>query len=73
MAIIAKVIIIIGGSLVSFGLLLLVLSKLNIPIGRLPGDIIIQRNNFTIYFPLATSIILSVVLSIIFYFIWLHR
>jgi hypothetical protein len=34
-------------------------------IGRLPGDIVIQRGNFTLYFPLATTIILSLVLSVL--------
>lgn len=34
-------------------------------IGKLPGDIIIKRGNFTFYFPLATSILLSVILSVI--------
>jgi len=37
-------------------------------IGRLPGDIFIKRENFTFYFPLATSIILSVIISFLFYF-----
>jgi hypothetical protein len=36
-------------------------------IGRLPGDVHIQRGNFTFYFPLATSLLLSVVLTLIFY------
>lgn len=39
-------------------------------LGRLPGDIIIQRKNFTFYFPLATSILLSIILTFIF---WLIR
>ena len=43
------------GLLVSFGL----------PIGRLPGDITIRRGNFTFYFPLVTSIIASIVLTLI--------
>ncbi len=38
-------------------------------IGRLPGDIYVQRGNFTFYFPLATSILVSVVLTLIFWFI----
>ncbi|MEM6843195.1 MAG: DUF2905 domain-containing protein [Bacteroidota bacterium] len=38
-------------------------------IGRLPGDIRIERENFTVYFPLATSILLSVIISAIIYFI----
>jgi hypothetical protein len=36
-------------------------------LGRLPGDIVVERDNFRFYFPVATSIILSVVLSLIFY------
>lgn len=35
-------------------------------IGRLPGDILIRRGNFTFYFPLATSIVLSIVLTLLF-------
>ena len=35
--------------------------------GRLPGDIIIRRENFTLYFPLATSLLLSVILSLVFW------
>lgn len=38
-------------------------------IGRLPGDIVIQRKNFTLYFPLATSILISIVLTLIFWII----
>lgn len=38
-------------------------------IGRLPGDIVIKRENFTFYFPLATSILLSIIISLIFYLI----
>jgi len=36
-------------------------------LGRLPGDIYIKRGNFTFYFPLATSIIISLILTLIFY------
>ena len=39
-------------------------------LGRLPGDIVVKRDNFTFYFPLMTSILLSVVLSLLF---WLFR
>jgi len=38
-------------------------------IGRLPGDILIRRNNFTFYFPLATSILASILLTLIFWFL----
>jgi hypothetical protein len=36
-------------------------------LGRLPGDIVIERKHFSLYFPLATSVILSVVLSLLFW------
>ena len=39
-------------------------------LGRLPGDIIVKRENFSFYFPIATSILLSLVLSLLF---WLFR
>jgi hypothetical protein len=65
----ARVIIILGVILVAVGLALLLLPK--IPwLGRLPGDIVIKRENFTFYFPLGTSILISVILSLIF---WLFR
>jgi hypothetical protein len=38
-------------------------------LGKLPGDIVIQKKNFTFYFPIATSILLSIILSLIFYFL----
>lgn len=43
-------------------------------LGKLPGDISIKRDNFSFYFPLATSIVFSILLSLLFYFIgWLFR
>ena len=64
----AKVLILFGGILILTGLLLLLFGK--IPgIGRLPGDIVIKKENFTFYFPLATSFLLSLILSLIFQFI----
>lgn len=39
---------------------------LGVPFGRLPGDISFRRGNFTFYFPLATSILLSIVLTLLF-------
>ncbi|MFQ5823823.1 MAG: DUF2905 domain-containing protein [bacterium] len=38
-------------------------------LGKLPGDILIHKKNFTFYFPITTSIVLSILLSIIFYFL----
>ncbi|HLG58549.1 MAG TPA: DUF2905 domain-containing protein [Vicinamibacterales bacterium] len=57
-----------GRTLVILGLLIAgvgVLVLLGLPIGRLPGDFTIRRGNFTFYFPLATSIIASIVLTVI--------
>jgi Protein of unknown function (DUF2905) len=43
-------------------------------IGKLPGDIAVKRDNFSFYFPLATSVVLSVLLSLLFYLLaWLFR
>jgi hypothetical protein len=66
----------IGKTLVFFGLLviaagvvLMLLGKANLPLGRLPGDIVYRGKNTTFYFPLATSIVVSVVLSAVLYFL----
>ncbi|WP_042354938.1 DUF2905 domain-containing protein [Bacillus rubiinfantis] len=42
-------------------------------LGRLPGDIIFKKGNTTFYFPIVTSVILSIVLSLIFYFLGRFR
>jgi hypothetical protein len=44
---------------------LTVTGRLNVPLGRLPGDIVYRGKNSTVYFPLATSVVVSVVLSIL--------
>ncbi len=54
--------------LVAGGLLLL-LGRIGFPLGRLPGDISYRGKNLNVYFPLGTSILLSVVLSLVFYVI----
>ena len=59
----ARMLIGLGVLLVIAGLLWPLLSRLGL--GRLPGDIIIQRENFTLYVPLTTGILLSIVLSLI--------
>jgi DUF2905 family protein len=60
-----KLLIVAGGLLVCVGVLFLFGGKLPW-FGRLPGDIVVQRENFTFYFPLATGILVSVVLSLLF-------
>jgi hypothetical protein len=52
--------------LVAGGLLLL-LGRTGIPLGRLPGDISYKSKNLSVYFPLGTSILLSILLSVVFY------
>jgi hypothetical protein len=64
-----KLLIVLGAILALAGVLLVFLGRTNLPIGRLPGDIFYRGKNTTVYFPLATSLLLSVALSIVFYFI----
>ena len=61
----ARFLIIIGLVALAAGGLLFLVAKLNLPIGHLPGDIRIQIGNSTVFFPLATSILLSVVLTLL--------
>lgn len=63
-----KYLIVAGLVLIAVGGLLMLSGKLPW-LGRLPGDIVIQRKNFTFYFPLATSILLSILLTLILWLI----
>jgi hypothetical protein len=61
-----------GRVLIGLGLLLVVagiLINVGVPIGRLPGDFTVRRGNFSFYFPLATSIIVSILLTLIVTFL----
>jgi len=51
------------------GAILVLVGRTNLPLGRLPGDILYRGKHTTFYFPLATSIVLSVVLSLVLYLI----
>lgn len=62
-----KLLVFLGGTIVIVGLVLVLLGRTNLPIGRLPGDVVYRGRNTTFYFPLATSIVISVVLSILLY------
>lgn len=62
-----KLMLVAGILIAAVGLLLLLLGRLGF--GRLPGDIFIQRENITFYFPLATMIIISIILTLIANFI----
>ena len=60
-----RFLIVLGLAILAIGLLWPVLSRLGL--GRLPGDIVIQRGNVSFYFPLATCVIVSVLLSVVFW------
>jgi hypothetical protein len=63
---VAKFLIIAGLVMVGLGLLWMVGERFGL--GRLPGDIVVERGNFKFYFPLATSLILSVAVSLLLWF-----
>jgi hypothetical protein len=62
-----KLLLALGGILVSIGLILLLAGRLNLPLGRLPGDFSYRGKHTAFYFPLGTSIVLSILLSLIFW------
>jgi hypothetical protein len=62
-----RMLIFIGGLLLVIGIVVVLAGKANLPIGRLPGDLVYRGKNTTFYFPLATSILLSVILSLVLY------
>jgi membrane protein implicated in regulation of membrane protease activity len=63
-----KLLIILGGILIIVGAVVILAGK--IPwLGRLPGDIYIERRNFSFFFPLTTSILVSVILSLVLYLV----
>jgi hypothetical protein len=64
-----KILVIVGAFLLLAGVVILLLGKSHLPLGRLPGDIVYRGKNTTVYFPLTTSILLSVVLSAVIYLV----
>ena len=62
-----KSLIFVGVTIAIVGAVLYFSGRANLPIGRLPGDITFRKGNFTFYAPLATSILLSIILSLILY------
>lgn len=59
---VGRTLVVIGLAIAGLGLVIM----LGVPIGRLPGDFYVRRGNVSFYFPLATSIVLSIVLTLIF-------
>jgi len=70
---IGKMLVVLGVVIAAAGLVFMILGKTSLPLGRLPGDILYRGKHTTFYFPLATSILLSVVLSLVFYLIGRFR
>jgi hypothetical protein len=69
MADLGKLLVVFGLVLVAVGLLLTLFGRWHLPIGRLPGDIFYRGKHTTFYFPLVTSILVSVVLTFLLYLV----
>jgi hypothetical protein len=67
MAEFGKLLVLFGVLLVVAGIILVALSRTHLPIGRLPGDFLYRGKKTTIYFPLATCLIVSVLVSVVLY------
>ena len=64
-----KILIGIGLAIASLGAVVLIAGRMGLPLGRLPGDISYRGKHATFFFPLGTSILISVVLSLLLYII----
>ncbi len=64
-----KILIALGAMLIVIGVLVAIGGRMHLPLGRFPGDIIYRGKRTTFYFPIVTSILLSIVLSLILYVI----
>lgn len=64
---VGKLLMLVGGFVILVGLVVVLLGKTGLPLGRLPGDIVYRGKNTVFYFPLTTSILLSVALSLVLY------
>ncbi|MGZ4889139.1 MAG: DUF2905 domain-containing protein [Candidatus Angelobacter sp.] len=62
-----KLLLVLGGVIVLVGAALTLAGRFNLPLGRLPGDFVYRGKNTVFYFPLATCIVISVVLSLLFW------
>ncbi|MFS1512600.1 DUF2905 domain-containing protein [Chengkuizengella sp. SCS-71B] len=69
---VAKILILVGVVLILFGFVWQVGGRF-LQLGKLPGDIFIEKENFKFYFPITTCILISVVVSIIFYIVRLFK
>jgi hypothetical protein len=62
-----KLVMLLGGMIVLVGLGMVLAGRANFPLGRLPGDFVYRGKSTTFYFPLATSVVISVILSVLMY------
>ena len=69
MAEMGRILAVLGAALVVIGGVVMLIGRAGLPLGRLPGDFLYRGKNTTFYFPLATSILVSVVLSLVFFLI----
>jgi hypothetical protein len=65
-----KLLLVIGGIIALVGVVFLLAGRLHLPLGRLPGDIVYRGKHMTFYFPLATCLLLSLILSLV---LWLFN
>ncbi|HWG88127.1 MAG TPA: DUF2905 domain-containing protein [Candidatus Acidoferrales bacterium] len=74
MADLGKLLLILGAIILVIGAVLLVAGRYNLPVGKLPGDFVLRGRHSVFYFPLATSIILSVIISLVLWLLGrMHR
>jgi hypothetical protein len=64
-----KLLVVFGAVLVVVGIVVMVLGRMNFPLGRLPGDFLYRGKHTTVYFPLVSSVVVSVVLSVLVYLV----
>ena len=69
MAEMGRMLVMLGVALVVIGGVVMLLGRAGLPLGRLPGDVLYRGKNTTFYFPLASSILISIVLSIVLFLI----
>ena len=62
-----KLLLVLGGVIIVVGAILLLAGRFNLPLGRLPGDIVYRGKNTVFYFPLVTCILISLLLSLLFW------
>ena len=70
---VGRLLVVLGIALLVIGGIVMLLGRTGLPLGRLPGDIVYRGKNTAFYFPLATSIVLSVLLSIILFLVGRFR